>query len=214
MSYILKALKKLEAENAARETGAVQIKSAILTTHAISHDAPRKSYGWIIILLVFFAGGIMTYFILRHANPVTVQLREKNVQPAQSTQTVLPAETGLPDGKSIPDVEVVSPAAIIPEERILPRQIPRERTAERTPPVNAPMNRSTTENSALPSAPTSSLTVNGIAIQDDPSESIAVVNGVIVRQGMTIGGAKVERIYLNRVRFRGDSGTFEVHLAK
>jgi hypothetical protein len=31
---------------------------------------------------------------------------------------------------------------------------------------------------------------------------------------MTIGGARVDRIYLNRVRFKRDSGTFEVHLVK
>jgi hypothetical protein len=70
------------------------------------------------------------------------------------------------------------------------------------------------EQAALQGAATSSLTVNGIAIQDDPAESIAVVNGVIVKQGMTIGGARVDRIYLNRVRFKRDSGTFEVHLVK
>jgi hypothetical protein len=71
-----------------------------------------------------------------------------------------------------------------------------------------------TEQVANPGTATTSLTVNGIAIQDDPAESIAVVNGVIVKQGMTIGGAKVDKIYLNRVRFKGDSGIFEVHLAK
>jgi len=43
---------------------------------------------------------------------------------------------------------------------------------------------------------------------------MAVVNGQIVKRGMTVGGAQVERIYLNRVRFRGNGGMFDVHLAK
>jgi hypothetical protein len=213
MSYILKALKKLEVENAARNTAAVQIKSAILTPHGNSHALPRKSSGWMIIALVFFAGGIMTYFILSHVNPVTVQRQENNIQPEQSTQTIPPAQLGLQSRKSKIDVEAVSPAANIPDERTLSRQIIQEKTTEATA-ENTPIHRSTTEHAALPGAATSSLTVNGIAIQDDPSESIAVVNGVIVKQGMTIGGAKVERIFLNRVRFKDDSGTFEVHLAK
>jgi type II secretory pathway component PulC len=60
----------------------------------------------------------------------------------------------------------------------------------------------------------SSLVVNGIALQDDPMESVAVVNGRILKKGMTIEGAEVDRIFLDRVRFRGDGGVFEVHLSK
>jgi hypothetical protein len=56
--------------------------------------------------------------------------------------------------------------------------------------------------------------LNGIALQDDPAESVAVVNGRILKKGMTIEGAEVDRIFLDRVRFRGNGGVFEVHLAK
>ena len=58
------------------------------------------------------------------------------------------------------------------------------------------------------------MTVNGIALQDDPNKSMAVVNGQIVKRGMAVGGAEVDRIFLNRVRFKGNGGLFEVHLAK
>jgi hypothetical protein len=208
MSYILKALKKLENENAVRETGAVQIKSAILTSYSNSHASPSKSSGWWIILLVFLAGGITAYFILRPANPAIIQRREKNIQP-----DIPPSQTGVQGAKSRPDDAPVPPAAIIPLERTVSEPIIQERSME-PPPVKSTKNRSMTEQTALPGAATSSLTVNGIAIQDDPAESIAVVNGVIVKQGMTIGGVRVDRIYLNRVRFKGDSGTFEVHLVK
>ncbi len=209
MSFILKALKKLEVENAARDKGAVQIERAILVPHGHSHASPRRSTRWMLIVLVFLAGGIITYIISRHANPDIFQRQEKEV-PAQSVPR---AQMVLQEGNSKPDDEVVSPAANIPEERILSQPLNRERPPEAHP-AKTPMNRSITEQAALSGAATPSLTVNGIAIQDDPAESIAVVNGVIVKQGMTIGGAQVDRIFLNRVRFKGESGTFEVHLAK
>ncbi len=63
-------------------------------------------------------------------------------------------------------------------------------------------------------APTAQLTVNGIAFQDDPAASAAVVNGVYVKRGMTVGGARVERIFQDKVRFTSNGRTFEVPLAK
>jgi hypothetical protein len=89
----------------------------------------------------------------------------------------------------------------------------REKITE-APPLNSPAARAFPEQEAPSDGATNSLTVNDIALQDDPAESIAVVNGVIVKTGMTIGGAEVDRIFLNRVRFRGSSGTFEVYLAR
>jgi hypothetical protein len=213
MSFILKALKKLEDEKAARDTGAIHIKSAILAHHSRPHSSPRKSAGWMLIVLVFLAGGIMTYFILRHTNPVIVQRKEKDIQPVQVTQTVQTPQTVFQGGKSKLDDEVVSPPAKILVERTLSQPIIQERTPEASP-ATPPMIRSMTEQVANPGTATTSLTVNGIAIQDDPAESIAVVNGVIVKQGVTIGGAQVDRIFLNRVRFKREGGTFEVHLAK
>jgi hypothetical protein len=58
------------------------------------------------------------------------------------------------------------------------------------------------------------LTVSGIALQDDPAESMAVINGALVKTGMTVAGAVVDRIFLDRVRFKGNGGTFEVYLGK
>lgn len=209
MSFILNALKKLEDEKAARDTGAINIKSAILAPHGYSHKSPRRSARWMLIVLVFLAGGIITYYISHHETPDIIQRQGKDI-PAQSVPR---AHTVLQERKSKPDDEVVSPVSNIPEERIVSQPLNRERPLGAHP-VKPPMERSMTEQVANPGTATTSLTVNGIAIQDDPAESIAVVNGVIVKQGMTIGGAKVDKIYLNRVRFKGDSGIFEVHLAK
>jgi hypothetical protein len=58
------------------------------------------------------------------------------------------------------------------------------------------------------------LVVNGIAYQDDPSSSSAVVNGIFVKQGMAVAGARIERIYPNKVRFSGNGGAFEVYISR
>ena len=58
------------------------------------------------------------------------------------------------------------------------------------------------------------LKVNGIALQDDPGESVAVINGALVKKGMSVGGARVEEILQDRVRFSSGGGTFYVQLSK
>ena len=57
MSFILKALKKLEDEKAARDSGAIHIKSAILAPHGYSHSSPRRSARWMLIVSCIFGRG-------------------------------------------------------------------------------------------------------------------------------------------------------------
>jgi hypothetical protein len=41
-----------------------------------------------------------------------------------------------------------------------------------------------------------------------------VVNGALVKKGMTVGGMRVEEISPDRVRFSGAGGTVEVQLSR
>ena len=66
-----------------------------------------------------------------------------------------------------------------------------------------------------PTAPApAGLKVNGIALQDDPAASAAVVNGVLVKRGMMVQGLRVEEIMNDKVRFSGNGETYEVQISK
>jgi hypothetical protein len=213
MSFILKALKKTENEKAARKNETVEINSALLATDNRSYSSARRMAIWMIISLVFVAGGGTIYFAMRQTSPPPIQPREKDLRSVQTSQPITSNQSSLQGDKPGPADAGISLSVSLPTERSLSQEKVREKITE-APPLNRPAARALPEQGAPSDASTNSLTVNGIALQDDPAESIAVVNGVIVKTGMTIGGAQVDRIFLNRVRFRGSSGTFEVHLAR
>jgi type IV secretory pathway VirB10-like protein len=210
MSFILKALKKTENEKAARKNETADINSVLLAPDNRSYSSPRRMAMWMTISLVFVAGGGTIYFTMRQTSPPPMQAREKDLR---SVPPVTSSQSSLQGEKPGPADTGISPAASVPTERTLSREKVREEITE-APPLKNSTARALPEQEAPSDAATHSLTVNGIALQDDPAESIAVVNGVIVKTGMTIGGVQVDRIFLNRVRFRGSSGMFEVHLAR
>jgi len=213
MSFILKALKKLENEKASREMRKVEINSAILAPDRRSFSSSRKSLKLpIIALLLVVVGGTSLFFMRRTPSPV-VHAPVKEAQPEPLPRPVPVAATAVREEKPAPVGQALSPTVKTQEERPRPRVRIREKTHEESRSGGAGTD-SLPAQEALTGSPTSSLIVNGIALQDDPAASMAVVNGQIVKRGMTVGGAQVERIYLNRVRFRGNGGLFDVHLAR
>lgn len=56
------------------------------------------------------------------------------------------------------------------------------------------------------------LQVGGIAWQKDSASPMAIVNGTPVAEGSTVSGARVEKIYPERVRFSHKGHTFDVGL--
>jgi len=212
MSFILKALKKLEDEKSARKTAPVEIDSAILAPDRSSFSSPRNGGKWMVIALVLLAGAASIFFFMHKTPPTVTEARKVATQAAPAaptapvTQTIPPpAERPAAEGARIgtPVVQPVSPRPKEPENRQERARVQND-FAPRTEPEH--------RTSFVAAAP--GLTVNGIALQDDPSESMAVVNGALVKTGATVGGAQVDRIYLDRVRFKGNGGTFEVYLSK
>ena len=225
MSFILKALKKVEKEKASRETGQVALSTAILASDSRGFSSSRKSHGMIIIIPVLIVAACVWYF-----SPFTSTTRVAH-PPAAAPGTVSDGEpapdgrgggggngVGSPSSMAIPhgvpvQGESPAPAAKAPEENEVFRNTAGEKGREAPPERGSGSVESSERQLPLVAAP-SSLIVNGIALQDDPSKSIAVVNGRILKMGMTIEGARVDRIFLDRVRFRGNGGMFEVRLAK
>lgn len=212
MSFILKALKKLENEKSARKTARVEIDSAILAPDSSSFSSPRSGGKWMIITLVLLAGAGTIYFFMHKDSSSFTEARKVAPQSAPAAQTPPVAQT-IQQPAERPDQEgarintpVGQPA---PTRQKEPEKRPERAHVQKDfAPPSEPEHRA----SFVPAL--QALTVNGIALQDDPAESMAVVNGALVKTGMTVGGALVDRIYLDRVRFKGNGGTFEVYLSK
>jgi hypothetical protein len=211
MSFILKALKKLEEERAIQAREPAELNRALLSADLHSVSRPRRLGTYLAVSLVFIAGIGATYFLARRPALPIVQKMPADApatprpMPASPPSTVKPAAKPAPIG---PTISSTNDAHI---ERPLPR--PKTRKMAATSPRQSVPAASQPRQQELGPA-TASLTVNGIAFQDDPADSMAVVNGSLVKTGMSIAGVQVERIFQDRVRFRGSGGSFEVQLTK
>jgi hypothetical protein len=213
MSFILKALKKLENEKAASRPAPVEIDSAILAPDRSSFSSPRRRVGWTIIPLALLTGTCIIYFVAYKTPPPVTEGRKMVPQAAPTAQTPPPGQVIEPPVERPAQVNAGSNTPVAHQ------QAPFRRKGERNRPESAHMQSDYTPPSeplhqASFAAAPPALTVSGIALQDDPSESMAVINGALVKTGMTVGGSLVERIFLDRVRFKGSGGPFEVYLSK
>jgi general secretion pathway protein B len=214
MSFILKALKKLEEEKAARQSEPAEIGNAILTPDKRSYSEARAPvYRMVLIPLVFVAGVGMTYFFTHGTAPPGGQTGGTDARLDPPSQSA-PASPALPTDRAEPNG-----TRIAPPDNALVERTPSRQTAREDAPAGPPPNKSTTapslpEHQVSLDAAAPSLTVKGIALQDDPAESMAVVNGVLVKIGMTIGGVQVVGIFQDKVRFKGNGATFEVQMTK
>jgi general secretion pathway protein B len=96
-------------------------------------------------------------------------------------------------------VRQISPSG--PNQRKLPARGSASPSAPVTPPAGQAVS---------PEHPV--LQVGGIAWQKDSASPMAIVNGTPVAEGSTVGGARVEKIYPERVRFSHKGRTFDVGL--
>lgn len=212
MSFILKALKKLENEKAVSKTAPVEIGSAILAPDSSSFSSQRRAYKWMIIPLVLMAGAGIIFFSLHKTPPPVREARKMVPQPAPAAQPAPLGQTIQPQAER-PEQEGArnnTPAG----QETHPRQKEPEKRLKRAHMKNDFVSPSVPVHQASFVVAPPAVTVNGIALQDNPAESMAVVNGALVKTGMTVEGAVVERIFLDRVRFKGNGGTFEVYLTK
>ena len=197
MSYILKALKKLEHDKALKSGAPLEITSAIIAPDQVSRLRTRNGGKWLVPMLLVLAGaGVIC--MIKYKAPVTMVEARKSERRPLATATAVPPYTK----KEVPPLE--APGRHKAQEKIVGVGTV-AKVVPRSPAVTHEF--VSNDHSAL-------LTVNGIAYQENPAESMAVVNGTLVKNGMTVGGVQVERIFVDRVRFRGERGIFEVPLAR
>jgi len=220
MSYILKALKKLEDEKAARQARPHDINSAILASDRKPGKTASKPAIAAIVALVLAVGG-GTFYYLQKQGPKTkaspqdaATEKGAEVKQAQPTSPLATTLTSDPDKKPAPGQPEAGqnmPAPATASQAKSPGASPPPASLN---PVTAPLPaaRHRGPESAGTSVP--GIKVNGIALQDDPAESVAVVNGILARRGMTIQDMRIEEIFHDRVRFSGNGQSYEVYISK
>ena len=201
MSFILKALKKLEEEKAARQVRPPDISSGILTPDTPSTPSSQRILIPALIMVLVVAGAGISFFLLtgdRAGMPAGKSLPQPAPRVDQATQTLPSAPAPL--------------AAPV----VATKTTPSEKAPEQ--PASGSSHPARADSPSPPGAPAGAappgIKVNGIALQDDPYQSVAVVNGILARKGMIIQGMRIEEILGDGVKFSGNGETFNVKVSK
>jgi len=220
MSFILKALQKVEEEKAALRAKPRDINRAILTTGTPAPRIVRILPAATVVVLLMLAGVGLAYLLLPlRPEPLRIPLRAAqlgespiNSPRLPSAASPLPVQTAKSGTAPPPAVTLAESPETSPQGGI--------RSPEETSPTvrkPSPITRHRTEQPEQAESygpPPPGLKVNGIAMQDNPAESIAVVNGVLVHRGGVVQGMKIEEIQSDRVIFSGSSGRCLVVISK
>lgn len=221
MSFILDALKKLEQEKAARRGGNVNISDEIVRgNHRVSRASKRTgpmnatTVGVGLVLLILVVAVAVLWrdrgVVRETESPAAdthVGPREPVIAERASTPPAPRVQEAPPVRAAAPSVPRTEPLPTSPQQRAARTEIP-----VRTPPPTAASDRGGDSYQGSGSSG-GGLTVSGIAWQDERSARRAVVNGTLLSEGNTVGGAKIVEIQQARVRFSSNGRTFEVSLS-
>jgi general secretion pathway protein B len=216
MSSILEALKKLEDEKAARQSGAGHIAGKVVK----SGRRPKRRANWMLpaaMASVAAVAVLATYILMGgisprtektppapavHGQPLSGQLPQPTAPISPTVPTAVRPST-LPAGGKKPLPPSSSPVAA--------KQSPAADTVTHPPPAvptTAAQPAPLPQPAAPPALPV--LKVTGIGWQKDNANRLAVVNDRPVTEGNVIEGARVEEILPDRVRFSINGRSFEV----
>jgi len=221
MSSILKALKKVENDNASRRPEELRIDAEILRTETPSRFSSSGMLLVSLLLISFGAGG--TYLYMKRDWTPEQTSQNSNVISSQKRLPVS-ATPQIPT-EQLPPAIVVVPAQqkIISAGEKITKQLPFSQeknvpAVTRRPVVLVQPALTPQRPTLLPATQKANtvpaLRVNGIALQDDSSGSVAMINGEPISRGGIIEGVTVEEIYKNRVKFNHNGNVFEVPLGQ
>jgi general secretion pathway protein B len=240
MSSILKALKKLEEEKYVRRDGKVDVVKGMLRSTPRHNGRPR----WVLPVSIAGSAcvaAIVTYLVMGApsdrlrgsdpANPLQAAYDDDNGKdsllkplPEKKTEAFRPmnepsvaeAPKAVSRKKAVPPVAAPNRAtrtsSRMPEIPVKPQPSARERLPADNPGIPASDPDKTAQPSGTRQMPV--LAVSGIAWQKDGSDRLAVVNGISVTEGMVVGGAVVEKIFQDKVRFSHGMRTFDVPVGR
>ncbi|MBP1751933.1 MAG: hypothetical protein H6Q57_769 [Geobacteraceae bacterium] len=240
MSSILKALKKLEEEKYVRRDGKVDVVKGMLRSTPRHNGKPR----WLLPVSIAGSAcvaAIVTYLVmgapserLRGADPAnSLQAAYDDDNEKNSIMKPLPGKKAEASRPMDEPAVAEAPKAVLTKKAVPPATAPNRatRTSSRVPEIPVKPQPSARErlpatnpgipvsNPDKPAQPSGirqmpALAVSGIAWQKDGSDRLAVVNGMSVTEGMVVGGAVVEKIFQDKVRFSYEMRTFDVPVGR
>ncbi len=217
MSLILDALKKLEREKAASRKGSVDIVPAIIH----SRSSRRGPANWklpVVIICVIAATAVATAVVVISLAPLGTRPTPAVSVNADDARTLNPSHAPnlQSDSKLIPEQVRGGRIAEVAEANptMLPQPPPARnghaRILQQKP---KPVVERGDDSVGTLSGAASDLKVSGIAWQDDRADRRAVVNGALLGEGAVVEGAKIVRIFQDRIRFSRSGETFEITVA-
>ncbi|MFZ4856308.1 MAG: general secretion pathway protein GspB [Desulfuromonadaceae bacterium] len=222
MSSILKALKKVETDNASRRPDEIRIDAEILRTESHSRFSSTGMLLVSLLLMAFGAGGTFLYMTRGNtpeqmnpkSNVISGQKRQSvSVTPEIITEQLPPAIDVVPaEQKNNSTGEKVTKRHTTSSQEKSPPAVSKRPVVVEQP-VLTPQ-RITSPPATHKTNTVPALRVNGIAFQDDGSGTVAMINGEPIAKGGIIAGVKVEEIYKNRVKFNYNGELFEVSLGQ
>ncbi|MBI5483754.1 MAG: general secretion pathway protein GspB [Deltaproteobacteria bacterium] len=231
MSSILKALKKLEDDKAARRPDELKIDSEILrSSDTPSRLSPASAIALSMLLLA--GGSSATYFFMkrdRAPEPVIVQAPVESVpnRPVVPVPPVIKAERlpsevpVVPSASGSKKAEVSKPKADKtppPAKTATVTAPPAPKPVKPAPAVKPVVQARAAAPAGTPPAASAkgapALRVTGIAFNDGGADSVAMINGVPISSGSSIEGVKVVEIHENRVGFSYNGEKFEIPLGQ
>jgi len=199
MSSILKALKKLEEENARREGGATDIARDILRISPRKKQSPWLLPTTTVICALFLA---CSFLLMRTSEDAPLYTESPRLKDPALPSQVAPHRTQ--DRVVVSQPEGSKPIArdTAPREMITKSDTRLPEPA--APPVVAP------PKSPSPLLP--NLVVTGIAYQDDRQSRMAIINDLPAMEGTHVDLALIEEILPDRVIFSFEGRMFEIPL--
>ncbi len=217
MSLILDALKKLEREKALNRSGPVDIVPEIIN----SRNKRARSGNWKIpVALIGVAAltAVATIVIMIATAPhdrQPVPLASGNADSPQpvprfSASRVQAGEKAMAGSNVRHKLTGGIPAAEASRNPSFPHEDADSRIPSHSTKVRMEKSDDLVRNGG---GQFPALKVAGIAWQDDKADRRAVVNGALAGEGAVIEGARIVRIYPDRVRFSCGGQTFEIAIA-
>lgn len=217
MSSILKALKKLEDDNATRRPAEFNIDAEIVR----SGNPPRLSPTLLLItsLLLLAGGSGVTYMYMKNDRTPASSPPKPHLMTRQDYSQFSASDI---KSEQLPEAPVVVPAK---QQNIAKtNHIPKQRQSSVIVPVDIlkpakslVASKPTPEKGSLPHPlPAAAiknvpaLRVNGIAFQEGGADSVAMINGEPFSSGAVIDGVKIEEVLKNKVRFSYNGEQFEI----
>lgn len=190
MSSILKALRKVEDENAALGGGSVDLAHDILKRN---YEQPRTRqwplalFGFAVLLVVVALGGWLWFSSIRQPLPIAANLAPRPVVAEIVTGSSLPAaDAGASENPTDSRQQTIKALAVEPQTVKL--------ASESVVQVDLP-----------------DLRIDEIVYHQDPGARLAVVNDLPVMEGTVIDGVRIEEILPGSVRCSYQGVQFEKH---